>query len=157
MQRSLARRLAPTHPTRLRDKEAHLDGSQFDAWTRRGFGAAAGGLAGSLLAMSAIPGAEAKKKKKKCIKEVGKHCQPDGPKHKKCCCGYECHDDLPINNGGFVCCRAPGFPASSSEDCCSGRLELGHCVCKTLGQPCGLDRECCSGDCGSSNECVGPL
>lgn len=143
MHRSLARRRAPTHPARPRYKEAHVDGSQFDAWTRRGFGAAAGGLAGSLLAMSAIPGAEAKKKKKKC-KKLNDTCN-DGKK--KCCCGYECHEVL-NNNGGRHCCRAPGFPADSAEDCCSGRpLELGRCICKTLGQGCGADRECCSGEC----------
>jgi hypothetical protein len=122
-----------------------MDGSQFDAWTRRGFGAAAGGLAGSLLALSAIPSAEAKKKNKKkknkCLK-LNDKCNDN---KKKCCCGYECQ---PVNASGNFCCRAAGFPADSAEDCCSGRpLELGKCICKTLGQGCGAGRECCSGFC----------
>jgi hypothetical protein len=123
-----------------------MDGSQFDAWTRRGFGAAAGGLAGSLLAMSAIPGAEAKKgKKKKKCKKLNDSCN-DGKK--KCCCGYECHESIIPNGSSRHCCRAPGFPDQGSpQNCCSGRSELGKCICKTLFQSCGLPHECCSGFC----------
>lgn len=118
-----------------------MDGSRFDAWTRRGFGAAAGGLAGSLLAMSAIPGAEAKKKKKKKCGKLNDACNSG---KKKCCCGYECR---PQDSSGNFCCRAPGFPASSEDDCCSGKLELGRCICKTLSQPCDSNEACCSGNC----------
>ncbi len=133
-----------------------MDGSQFDAWTRRGFGVAAGGLAGTLLAKSGIPGVEAgKKKKKKKCKKLNDACN-DGKK--KCCCGYECHEPIVVNGtNGRHCCRAPGFPDQGSpNNCCSGRSELGKCICKTLGQPCGQDHECCSGDC-NTGECVGPL
>ncbi len=133
-----------------------MDGSQFDAWTRRGFGAAAGGLAGSLLAMAAIPGAKAKKKKRKC-KKLNDTCN-DGKK--KCCCGFECREVL-NNNGGRRCCRAVGFPAESAQECCTNKLELGNCVCKTLGQPCstGQPEQCCSGSCvntGMGTFCVNP-
>jgi hypothetical protein len=142
MQCSLARRIAPTHPTRPRDKEVGMDGSQFDAWTRRGFGAAAGGLAGALLAQAAIPGAEAKKKKKRC-KKLNDACNSG---KKKCCCGYECQPQG--MSAQRFCCRAPGFPDQGSpQNCCSGRSELGKCICKTLGQGCGAGRECCSGFC----------
>ena len=47
-----------------------MDGSRFDAWTRRRFGLAAGGAIGSLLGLQ-IAGsddAEAKKRKKRCRK-----------------------------------------------------------------------------------------
>ncbi len=127
-----------------------MDGSRFDAWTRRGFGVAAGGLAGSLLALSAIPDAEAGRgKKKKRCKKLGDVCN-DGKK--KCCCGYGCQ-----TSGMSVqkfCCRAAGFPAETVQDCCSGKLELGKCVCKTLGQPCNVPQECCSGSC--DDTCVDP-
>ena len=131
-----------------------MDGSQFDAWTRRGFGAAAGGLAGSLLTLSALPGAEAAKKKgkgKKKKKRCGKLNDVCNSGKKKCCCGYECQQAL-NNNGGNHCCRAAGFPASSAQDCCNNKLELGHCVCKTLGQPCSTSQpeQCCSGSCNTS-------
>jgi hypothetical protein len=126
-----------------------MDGSQFDAWTRRGFGVAAGGLAGTLLAKSGIPGVEAKKKKKKC-KKLNDACN-DGKK--KCCCGYECQ---PAGMSAEKrCCRAADFPASSAGECCSGKLELGRCICKTLLQPCDSDRACCSGRC--TGTCQQPL
>ena len=59
-----------------------MDGTRFDAWTRRRFGAVAGGLAGSLLMLAGHDDAEAKKKKKKC-KKLGQPCQPGGKR--KCC------------------------------------------------------------------------
>ena len=125
-----------------------MDGSRFDAWTRRGFGTAAGGLAGALLAQAAIPVAKAgKKKKKKC----GKQNDQCNSGKKKCCCGYECH---PQDSSGNRCCRAADFPASSDEECCSGHRELGRCICKTLGQTCDSNEACCSGLC--SGTCQTP-
>ena len=132
-----------------------MDGSQFDAWTRRGFGAAAGGLAGSLLALSAVPGAEAKKKDKKGKKKkkrCGKLDDVCNDNKKKCCCGYNCRE---AGTSGNRCCRAADFPAKSEEDCCSGHLELGRCICKTLNQACDSNEACCSGRCTGS--CQPPL
>lgn len=126
-----------------------MDGSRFDAWTRRGFGTAAGGVAGALLAQAALPGAEAKKKKKKKCTKLNDPCNSG---KKKCCCGYECR---PQNSSGDRCCRAPGFPANSAQDCCSGKLELGRCICKTLFQPCDSNEACCSGIC-TSGTCREP-
>ena len=125
-----------------------MEGSRFDAWTRRGFGVAAGGLAGTILAQAAIPGAKAGKKRKRCGKQ-NDQCN-DGKK--KCCCGYHCEA---FDSGPRRCCRAADFPASSDQDCCSGRRELGRCICKTLSQPCSESRQCCSGLC-SSNTCQTP-
>ena len=47
-----------------------MDGSRFDAWTRRRFGVAAGGLAGSFLPLAGWDDAEAKKKEKE-VQEAG--------------------------------------------------------------------------------------
>lgn len=116
-----------------------MDGSRFDALTRRGVALAAGGVT-ALLALTHFPGAKAKKNKKKC----GKQDDPCNFNKKKCCCGFNCE---PVNASGNFCCRAADFPADSAQDCCSGRLELGKCICKTIGQTCSASRECCSGFC----------
>mgnify|MGYP000141384706 CR=1 FL=1 len=42
-----------------------MDGTQFDAWTRRRFGLAAGGIGASLLGVAALDEAEAKRSGKK--------------------------------------------------------------------------------------------
>jgi hypothetical protein len=129
-----------------------MDGSQFDVWTRRGFGAAAGGLAGSLLALSALPVAEAKKKKKK-KKRCGKLGDPCNDGSKTCCCGFTC-PSAAITLPPRSCCRAVGFPAKSPNECCSTLSELGHCICKSLGQPCGTNQQCCSNQCAGNNTCT---
>lgn len=131
-----------------------MDGSHFDAWTRRGFGAAAGGLAGSLLALAALPGAEAKrrKKKKKKCRKLNDTCNSG---KEKCCCGYECQERGMSTRKS--CCRAVGFPTSSALDCCSGLQELGQCICKTIGQPCAFDENCCNGHCDDTHHCIGPV
>jgi hypothetical protein len=146
-----------------------MDGSQFDAWTRRGFGAAAGGLAGSLLAMSAIPGAEAKKgkKKKKKCKKLGDTCQPNGGKNKKCCGCLACHPINAVPDSEHHCCNLHGEPCTlenAEEKCCSGQCggatmsTPGHCICKTNGQGCTESRQCCSGFCDTagSDQCEPP-
>lgn len=129
-----------------------MDGSRFDAWTRRGFGTAAGGLAGALLAQAALPVAKAGKKKKKKCGKLNDQCNSG---KKKCCCGYECQ---PQDSNGNRCCRAADFPASSDQECCSGRRELGRCICKTLFQACTSSEQCCSGFCDTagSDQCEQP-
>jgi hypothetical protein len=44
-----------------------MEGSRFDAWTRRRFGLAAGGVAGSLFGLLAREAAESKKKKEEAL------------------------------------------------------------------------------------------
>jgi hypothetical protein len=152
---SARRRGAVVPAIALHRQEAPKDDTQFDAWTRRGFGAAASGLAGSLLALSALPVAEArKKKKKKKCRKLNDTCNSG---KEKCCCGYECQ--FRGMSAKKSCCRAAGFPANSAQDCCSGLApQVGECICKTLGQPCAFDENCCSGDCDTGiNKCVGPV
>lgn len=143
-----------------------MDGSRFDAWTRRGFSTAASGLAGALLAQAALPGAEAGKKKKKC-KKLGQNCQRGGGKNKKCCCGLACHPVNAVADSPHHCCHLHGEPctlANGAQKCCSGFCTVsgmsssGFCVCKTNGQGCSESRQCCSGFCdtGGSNQCKPP-
>lgn len=123
-----------------------MDGSRFDAWTRRGFGLAAGGLAGSLLAQTGILDTEAKKKKKKkkCPKcrEFAETCSADGKD--ACCCGLNCR---PVDSTGSFCCRAGSTPCSTSGECCSGNCLQGFCICKFNGQACVSNNQCCSFNC----------
>ena len=136
-----------------------MDGSQFDAWTRRSVGLAAGGLAGSLLAVSGIAGIAAKKgkgkKKRKRCKKFGDHCEQSGDK--KCCCGLECRGE---NLDGLICCKASGSKCTelTADECCSGVCQLDICVCKTLGQGCTENPQCCSGFCDTtgSDQCEEP-
>jgi hypothetical protein len=58
-------RASTPHQNRYPHKEAPMDGSQFDVWTRRRFGLAAGGLSASLLTLASLEDAEAKKRKKR--------------------------------------------------------------------------------------------
>ncbi len=59
-----------------------MDGSTFDAWTRRRFGLAAGGV---LAALASLHGASAKKKRGKRCKKLCAGCKPGGKR--KCCDG----------------------------------------------------------------------
>jgi hypothetical protein len=95
-----------------------MEGSRFDAWTRRRFGLAAGGVAGSLFGLLAREAAESKKKKRKrCIK-VGKVCKQGGKR--KCCGKLKCR--LVENNVGlaFHCCKSNGVKCGNPTECCSG-------------------------------------
>jgi hypothetical protein len=125
-----------------------MDGSRFDAWTRRRFGAAAGGLAGSLLGLAAFTGTAAKKR----CRKLGEPCKQDGSRKKKCCKGkgLQCREDPPLE---FRCCRKGGEPCTDSGEasqCCSLDCREGTCFCKALGQSCGTDRHCCSFNCDTS-------
>ena len=90
-----------------------MDGSRFDAWTRRRFGIAVGGatLAESISLISGI----AAKRKKRC-KRLGKPCSPGG---RKCCKTLKCRD-IGDPNPDFRCCRPDGQSCANSDQCCSG-------------------------------------
>jgi hypothetical protein len=129
-----------------------MEGSQFDVWTRRRFGLAAGGLSASLLAVTGVEAKKKrkKKKKKKCIK-LGQECDPDG----KACC--DCLACGPIFDGLVenVCCRPGSTPCSiaNAAECCSGQCVGDFCFCKSNGNPCSVDTQCCSFNC-LSNQCA---
>jgi hypothetical protein len=121
-----------------------MDGSQFDVWTRRGFGLAAGGLSAALLSMTGLPEAMAKKKhkkKKKCVK-FGETCSPTG---KACCDCAACGPGL--DSVGSVCCTPGGAACTSDGDCCSGQCLGDFCFGKSNGNPCSADAQCLSFNC----------
>jgi len=132
-----------------------MDGSRFDAWTRRRFGAAMGGGLAALLGLATLDETEAKnhhKKKPRCIKEASARCS-----RKKPCCkkkGLTCLPTLENPGGPLRCCRVGKERCQSDEECCSGSCMDNRCSCKSNGQECGgIGLLCCSLNCegGDSN------
>jgi hypothetical protein len=127
-----------------------VEGSRFDAWTRRRVGLAAGSILGSLLALvqpDASEAAKKKKDKKKSCGALGDSCQPSG---KKACCkkgGLSCQAPL-IGPGGRTCCLPGNKTCKRNKDCCSDQCVDNVCACKSTGQECSnVDFVCCSVNC----------
>lgn len=101
-----------------------MDGSQFDTWTRRRFGLAAGGAAlASILGIANLPEAEAKKrkkKKKKKCRKLGETCDINR-KNEQCCNNeQDCGQVQGLGNSNF-CCKPHNSSCSFNEDCCGNR------------------------------------
>lgn len=105
-----------------------MDGSQFDAWTRRRF--ATGGVLASLITLGSLSEAETKKKKrKKRCRKLGKVCKTSGNKNKKKCCGsLKCDTVAPEVSTQTHCCRALGSSCTGEFDCCGGFCCNDECV-----------------------------
>jgi hypothetical protein len=110
-----------------------MDGSQFDAWTRRRFGMAASGAAvASLLGLLGLADANAKHKnkhdgnsnknknnnktKKKCRK-TGQSCDQT-QKKKKCCNKNELCAQVRGQGSGNRCCKQRDDGCKKDDDCC---------------------------------------
>src|SRR5262245_41081477 len=96
-----------------------LDGSRFDAWTRRRLGLAAGGFVASLLALVGVDAAAKKKgkKKKQRCRKLGEFCTPGGSQ--KCCDNQRC--GRPTGSADPTrCCHPGGVPCSATTagSCC---------------------------------------
>lgn len=133
-----------------------MDGAEFDAWTRRRLGLAAGGLATSLAALTATGSVAARKGKKKKEKKKAQcrnllqTCAPEGQDN-RCCSGLNC--DLATGVNGLRCCLGRQHRCDVSGQCC------GDLPCDTIDE---LDGKRCCGDAGAfctSNEdcCFGAL
>jgi hypothetical protein len=124
-----------------------MDGSRFDAWTRRRFGLAAGGAIGSLLGLHDVEpdDAEAKKRKRRCRK-LGQSCTPGG--RRKCCKkrGLSCQI-FEEGSDARRCCRKGNEVCTDDSDCCSQDCVDGRCACKSNGMTCFADPVCCSLKC----------
>jgi hypothetical protein len=105
-----------------------MDGSYFDAWTRRRFGLAAGGLVGSLGALAGRGDAAAKKKRKKRCKRLRQACTL-GRKRQRCCQGRGlfCDEVFALPDGQTHCCHEAGGTCADNRDCC----RQGQCVLVT--------------------------
>ena len=103
-----------------------MDGSDFDAWTRRRFGLAAGGLAPFLIGALTLGDVAAKtKNKKKRCKKLSQPCKPGGKR--KCCGNLRC-DLVGLDSiQQTFCCRTEGKSCSKETDCCTGLGCFGTC------------------------------
>ena len=95
-----------------------MDGPEFDAWTRRRFGLAAGGalaaLSGSI--ETAAKKNKKKRKNKKRCRKLQQRCTPGGKR--KCCGDLRCA--VHSANAGIqtFCCKTEGKSCSDAGDCC---------------------------------------
>jgi hypothetical protein len=115
-----------------------MDGSRFDAWTRRRMSLATGGLLASFCGIGVFAGVEAKKckgNKRKC----GKKCISK----KKCCGGC----------GEQTCCKGkcvdlatnPGNCGLCGNACASGECVHGVCTCTNFLEDCPQSMPCSCG------------
>ncbi len=94
-----------------------MDGTRFDAWTRRRFGLAAGGASlAALLGLAGGRDAEAKKKKKKKCRKTGQSCN-QAKKNKKCCKNNELCAEVKHKDKD-ACCKQRGSGCKKDNDCC---------------------------------------
>jgi hypothetical protein len=111
-----------------------MDGSQFDAWTRRRFGMATGGAAAAaLLGLMGLADVDANHKnkhdgnsnknknknnnnKKKCRK-TGQSCDQT-QKKKKCCNKNELCAQVQGQGSGTRCCKQHNQGCKNDSDCC---------------------------------------
>lgn len=93
-----------------------MDGSRFDAWTRRRVGLVSGIALATALGLVAREEGAAKKNKKKCRK-LGKTCQKSGNK-KKCCGSLKCDTISFEPSTQTRCCRTIGKACAKNIDCC---------------------------------------
>jgi hypothetical protein len=131
-------------------EEDGMDGMEFDAWTRRRFGVAAGGLAASLLALAGAIDTDAGKRKRKRRRKRKKRCKPLGAGckqngKKRCCKTLACEE------GANRCCRKLRAICANEAECC-GNLECsaiaglsGKRCCVAFGSPCTTSDDCCDG------------
>jgi hypothetical protein len=107
-----------------------MDDEQFDSWTRRAFGVAAGGLAANILGLTAS--AKKKKRKKKCKggkRKCGKKCIPKA----NCCTDADCGGGATCQDGTCLCpngereCEGTCIP---DDICCPGEACGQNCACR---------------------------
>lgn len=106
-----------------------MDGSRFDAWTRRKFGLAAGGALAALAGLTGAVDIEAKKKKKKKkCRKLGQTCDIT-KKNQKCCNNDQDCAQVQGQGSGNFCCKPHNASCSVNVDCCGNRkCNGGRCV-----------------------------
>lgn len=130
-----------------------MDGSRFDAWTRRKFGlVVGGGLAAALGATADVAG-----KKKRC-KKFDTRCNPDSKR--KCCTGLACQESA---SGGNRCCKKLGTKCTDGSECCGNGIcddvegLSGVRCCFLDNEPCKKDSDCCENRSCEGGVCLSPL
>src|SRR5687768_3587282 len=125
--------------------EHTMEGTRFDALTRRALGGAAGSLAASLLAIGARHTTAAKKKR---CKKLTQACRP-GSKKKRCCKNLRCGELFDLS--GTRCCRPLRAVCGNDTECCGsvngcapiqGLGAQARC-CGSIGASCTSLQDCC--------------
>jgi hypothetical protein len=125
-----------------------MDGSRFDAWTRRKFGLALGDGVAFLVGLGQLDDAAAKKKKrkkKKRCKKLTRTCTPGAKK--RCCKGLRC--DRVEFADDHRCCRRTQTACTSDDQCCRAQRcdEIfpgsGNRCCANSNTRCEVDDDCC--------------
>jgi hypothetical protein len=114
-----------------------LDGTRFDAWTRRRFGLMTGGAIASTLGLAGLLDADAKKKnnknknknKKKKCKKLQQSCD-QSKKNKKCCNKNQLCAQVSHLGSGNHCCKQRGSGCSEDADCCGNDRCGGNDTCE---------------------------
>jgi hypothetical protein len=111
-----------------------MDGPQFDAWTRRRFGLAAGSLLAGLLCAVRIEDAAAGKKRRKRCRKLGRSCKPGGKR--KCCGQLRCRATAANSGTHTTCCKTEGKPCNPDDPfqccgntCCAGSPPVCSSIC----------------------------
>ena len=111
-----------------------MDGSRFDAWTRRRVGLATGGALASLLGLSLQQDVTAKNQKhngkntKKKCRKLGQSCDITN-KNKKCCNAKQLCAQVKNLGSGTFCCKQRGDNCSVNDDCCgTDKCSGGKCT-----------------------------
>jgi hypothetical protein len=123
-----------------------LDGTRFDAWTRRRFGMATGGALAGLLGLSQLDSEAAKRhgnhnnnhknkhkhknknKKKKCRK-LGQSCDTS-VKKKKCCNSSQLCSTIKGQGSQTFCCKQITQSCQNTVDCCGDNTCDSNGKCK---------------------------
>jgi hypothetical protein len=141
-------------------QEDLMDGSRFDAWTRRSLGLAAGGLAAAMVSLTTPNAAGKKKKKEKTCRKILETCSTTGS-GPSCCGTLNC--DI-VGTTGLHCCLGLRSSCDAANNRCCGHLKCAEptdedetICCASAGDPCEVDRDCCAdaGDafCNVGGEC----
>ncbi|MFN8679116.1 MAG: hypothetical protein U0Z70_22230 [Thermomicrobiales bacterium] len=126
-----------------------MDDTQFDTWTRRRFGLAAGGAAATMLGLLGAVGlneedAEAarrnrrnknrknkgrKNRRRDRCRKLGQTCD-DSRRRQQCCNATQLCAQVPNLGSGNFCCRQLAQNCSIDDDCC-GRNRCRSGACQT--------------------------
>src|SRR5262245_16828184 len=113
-----------------------MNDAQFDLWTRRRIGVAAGGFAATLLGMAGIEVAATakdthknRKKRRKRCKKLGRLCTPG---KRKCCGDLYCRTTTLNLVVDTFCCRLEGEPCTEEHHCCGDLCCSPSGVCSSI-------------------------
>ncbi len=134
-----------------------MDANRFDAWTRRRFGRAAGGMVALLLGLGALEGAVVAKGKGKGRGKGGKDKDKDRNKRKDKDKEQECSTNLECDSGCMECAdgicvpKLPLLCAVCEDSLCNPTTQKLQCFPK-----CPNGQVCCGGGCAEpcTNGCM---